>query len=683
MDCLWEKEIEKPKPSVLRILIKTYGLQILLIGVVVAVIQIITRSLQPYFLASLVEFFVQNQTDISESQAYVSALGIVMCGLIPAIVFHYLHYSFLRIGTQIRLGLSGLIYKKCLQSSRSTSKGDLSARAINIMSSDFDEYDVAIANIDDIWMRPLEVCIYGYIMYQEVGFACVVGILFLLSFIPLQIWCGKMSTYYYAVNSDITDSRIKIMNEIIQGIHVIKMYAWEKSFANLVDKIRIKEMDGFKAMYNIHTILSATNCVSTISVFLSIMTYIYFGGTLNARKVFFISCFFNTLKEGMIIDWPESVMFCTHLYVSSQRISNLLLEGNKSTNLKRQVYSESVNKCLHFNNVSARWETNSESTVPHLKNLNLKIESGSLLGVIGQVGSGKSTLLNLILGEIPITEGILTVNGTISYASQEPWIFEGTIRENIVFVDEYNPLRYSEVVGACALLKDFQMFSKGDETQIGERGVTLSGGQKARISLARALYRQADIYLLDDPLSAVDTEVGRHIYKECLEKFLNGKIRILVTHQHQYLKNVEKIIIINNGVIVNEGSYEIIHKTNSFLRHSESVDNSKDKCRDFQKQQSTINEIDNQEIPRNIPSKRKGGFNWESNFFYFGALGNPYIVGGLVLLMIVNKFTLTSVDLCLSKWYVFLKHFNLKLIIYSVFQGKLGARNSKERYYFT
>lgn len=152
-------------------------------------------------------------------------------------------------------------------------------------------------------------------------------------------------------------------------------------------------------------------------------------------------------------------------------------------------------------NVTAKWEAKQSQNT--LENLNLEIEKGKLYAVIGMVGSGKSSLLSAILGEISLTEGHIKVNGTVSYAGQEAWVFGATVRQNILFGQPYERHRYQKVVKACALLRDFKQFPQGDQTIVGERGSSLSGGQKARINLARALYRQSDIYLLDDPLSAV------------------------------------------------------------------------------------------------------------------------------------------------------------------------------------
>lgn len=186
----------------------------------------------------------------------------------------------------------------------------------------------------------------------------------------------------------------------------------------------------------------------------------------------------------------------------------------------------------------------------------MTIQSSQLLSVIGPVGSGKSSLLNLLLKELPFNAGKTQISGTISYSSQEPWLFSASVRQNILFGEKYDEERYAKIVEICALKSDFVQFPHGDKTLVGEKGKSLSGGQKARINLARCIYKKADIYLLDDPLSAVDTNVGKHLYDNCIRGFLSNKICILVTHQLQYLKNADKIIILKEGEIQMEGKYK-------------------------------------------------------------------------------------------------------------------------------
>ena len=175
------------------------------------------------------------------------------------------------------------------------------------------------------------------------------------------------------------------------------------------------------------------------------------------------------------------------------------------------------------------------------------------MGVTGPVGSGKSSVLMAILRELPTISGTVSINGRVAYVPQIPWVFSGTIRDNILFGRPFDNRRYFEVLDVCCMQADLNNFSKGDLTEIGHRGVSLSGGQRVRVSLARALYSDADIYLLDDPLSAVDAKVGKHLFENCICGFLSEKTRVLVTHQMHYLTNIDNVIVLNEGAIAIDG----------------------------------------------------------------------------------------------------------------------------------
>ena len=190
-----------------------------------------------------------------------------------------------------------------------------------------------------------------------------------------------------------------------------------------------------------------------------------------------------------------------------------------------------------------------------LKDVTLSIHQNALVTIIGPVGCGKSSLLMAMLGELPLTDGKLQRNGAIAYAAQEPWVFSDTLRNNILFGRPFDHHRYETVLEVCDLTKDIAGFPNGDLTLIGQRGVTLSGGQRARVCLARAVYPEADIYLLDDPLSAVDATVAKNIFEKCIINLLSGKLRILVTHQAQFLKSADHIVVLNQGIVTNQGSY--------------------------------------------------------------------------------------------------------------------------------
>ena len=227
-----------------------------------------------------------------------------------------------------------------------------------------------------------------------------------------------------------------------------------------------------------------------------------------------------------------------------------------------------------LDNVSCFWSQT--SNVPALQNVSLDATSGQLVGVTGPVGSGKTTLLMSMLGEIPISSGRISCIGKMAYIAQMPWVYSGTVRENIVFGRHFVNEKYNKIIEVCDLQKDVERFAKRDLTEIGQRGIILSGGQRARVSLARAIYSDADIYLLDDPLSAVDAKVGKHLFEKCIKEFLHGRIRILVTHQLQFLKRTDSVVVLQNGSVVCQGTYGRILQDNKevFYFPSEAKENS-------------------------------------------------------------------------------------------------------------
>ena len=219
---------------------------------------------------------------------------------------------------------------------------------------------------------------------------------------------------------------------------------------------------------------------------------------------------------------------------------------------------------ISMKNVVCSWTGNYKT--PTLNSVSLTTKGDELVFVTGSVGSGKTSLLLSLLGDLTVYKGQVTNCGRIAYVAQQPWVFSGSVQDNILFGQPLDTRRYNMVIEACALLKDIQAFPDGDATMIGERGIVLSGGQRARIGLARAVYFDADIYLLDDPLSAVDASVGKHIFERCLNDALSAKLRLVVTHSLQYLKNAENIVLINEGtILLNKGNYHDLKKFESVV----------------------------------------------------------------------------------------------------------------------
>lgn len=284
-------------------------------------------------------------------------------------------------------------------------------------------------------------------------------------------------------------------------------------------------------------------------LYVTLVTYVLMGNQLTGAIVFPIAQFFNNIQLYMAIFYPLGIVLFGEAKVSIKRLEEFLIKDETQKSIQQNMMPDLKEQgTVIVKQVRASWT--SHSITDTLNNFSITIQPGTLCAVVGPVGAGKSSFLQLILGELVPHAGTVNVSGSMSYAAQAPWLFVSSVRNNILFGQPYDRVRYRQVVSVCALERDFVQLPYGDKTLVGERGVSLSGGQRARINLARAMYRRADVYLLDDPLSAVDPHVSTHLFNECIKKYLDNKTRVLVTHQVQFLRNADLIIIINNVSIL-------------------------------------------------------------------------------------------------------------------------------------
>lgn len=301
------------------------------------------------------------------------------------------------------------------------------------------------------------------------------------------------------------------------------MYGWENAFAKSVNAIRSFETRAIAKGYYIRATLLSLVFLPSFAVFATLVMYVLMGNSITAVKAFVTIAYFNYVRASLVEFWPMAVTSVAEGWVSLRRVEEFLLQQipHKSTRQlrKKSVRIHSLQNGIFMRSATAYWNQDEDNKVG-IVSVDLEIEKQALVAVVGQVGSGKTTLLEVILKELPLTDGDMDVTGTLSYAAQLPWIFEGSVKKNILFTEELDDKRYKTVLNVCALERDLELFPHGDETIVGDRGISLSGGQKARINLARAVYKRADIYLLDDPLSAVDAHVGKHIFEKCIREFL-------------------------------------------------------------------------------------------------------------------------------------------------------------------
>jgi len=470
------------------------------------------------------------------------------------------------------------------------------------------------------------------------------------------------------------------------------MYAWEKPFAKVISFARQKEIRAIRyASYIRGILLSFIMFSSRVSIFTSLVMYALLGNVLTAQQAFVVTAYYNVLRQTMTVFFPQAIGFLAETIVSVKRLQKFMMyeeldrefqsapkkdektESNGNGTAKSNILQKPG---VSMEKVCAKWK--GESSDLTLSNLDLRVQPTTVLAVIGKVGAGKSSLIQAILGELPTESGKIEVNGKISYASQEPWLFSSSVRQNILFGLPMDKIRYREIVKVCSLTRDFEIWPEGDKTIVGERGMSLSGGQKARINLARAIYRQADIYLLDDPLSAVDSHVGRHLFDNCIKNFLKDKIVILVTHQLQYLPTADQIVLLDNGQIQATGTFESLRDTGfDFAKLLPEVEEkSVEEEEQIEKLQRSMSKISNDSrqsykrhdsISSTISSESRdiemeatkvdrdeksseGSISWKYYIAYIKGTGG-YIVGIIILIAFVLTQLLASAgDYFLTYW---------------------------------
>lgn len=578
----WQEELDNAKrkgikPSFSKAIVRSFWLEYLMCGLVVGLLFIFFWPLIPYTLALFINYFSEDKTPESYRNAHIYNFLMNFLSILTALMLNHLQLSQGRVGMRVRIASCSLLYRKILKLDRTGLNKTEPGQVINLMSNDVNRFDLVALFLNYLWVMPIVVPVVSYLVWQHVGWATLAALVVIfVQTVLVQAYLSNRQGVLRGKIAKRTDERVKVMSELVNGVQVIKMYAWEKPFERLVDKLRKMEVNFIMRTSMIKGFSTALSVFTErFILFSAVVAFVVMGGDIRAEITFSLVQYFNLLQLACNIFFPLALAFLAETKVSVRRLEEfLLLDELTPAKLplaidSKEIISNGTEKekpkhtGLILNGLSASWQP--EAIVNTLRNITLTAEPGEFVGIAGLVGSGKSTLLQVILGELPPTQGTISLGGArVSYASQEPWLFVATVRQNILFGLPYDRIRYKKVVSACALLRDFEQLPAGDSTLVGERGISLSGGQRARIGLARACYRQADIYLLDDPLSAVDTHVGKHLVSECVMGLLRHSTRILVTHQLHHLKSADKVVILHNGEIETTGSFDDVSRSPLF-----------------------------------------------------------------------------------------------------------------------
>ncbi|GBP41924.1 Probable multidrug resistance-associated protein lethal(2)03659 [Eumeta japonica] len=623
---LHKAKIRRTSASLKRALVKTFFWQYLASGALFLVYVLLSITVPHIFGEILSHWSAESKRSRAQTGALAAALLLVQ--VLAFLAFHHGTLLGQLTGLNIRVALGALMFRKILRLDIGTITRWTSGRIVNRLTTDLIRFDLSFQILHWLWIAPIQLVIV-----------------------------------------------------------VIKMYAWELSFEKLVRDVRNSEVYVMTRRMRLReTIMSCNLYADKMTFLLVVMSHALLGNPVTAvvstDSSYFskVHCGNEPIEENNSPDVNIKVLSPVRLYSRSKSLANYCLQcvldltlyhdyaiikcfcqreskQNSSfrtfsfsigyttkniNNVKTNDFSSKI--AIYLDRVCASWALDVNSLILH--NATLTVPSGKLTVI-----AGPSSLLQLLIKEILPMAGNIKINGRVSYASQEAWLFSATVRDNILFGSSYDPDRYKKVCEACDLEQDFAQLERGDCTLVTERGVNLSGGQRARINLARAVYRQADIYLLDDPLSAVDAHVGRQLFDECINGHLRHATRVLVTHQLHYLKAADHIVVLDKGRIEAHGSYNDVMKQ---IKESTILQDSNESKIDLQSSKKgpilkENFEIKSKENIDNSKGKISGGMKWTVLFHYLKFSGLRRIIIAIFILMATYS-TGMAADYLVGSW---------------------------------
>ncbi|KAK7908585.1 metal resistance protein YCF1 [Apiospora marii] len=561
-DKAWQSELKhRKKPSLWLALFKAYGGPYAL-ATVFKVFNDLAAFAQPQLLRYLISF-VESYSPGKEPQPVIkgAAIALAMFGvavLQTSMIHQYFQLAFVT-GMRIKSGLAAAIYKKSLKLSNEGRATKTTGDIVNYMAVDAQRLQDLTQFAQQVWSAPFQIILCMVSLYQLVGWSMLAGIGVMIIMIPINGFIAKYMKTLQKQQMKNKDSRSRLIAEIINNMKSIKLYAWSTAFMNKLNYVRndlelknLRKIGAGQAFANF-TWSSTPFLVSCSTFAVFVLTK---STPLTTDIVFPALSLFNLLTFPLAV-LPMVITSIIEASVAVGRLTEFLAaeEVQSDAIVLSPAAEERGDESVVIQDGTFSWNRHETKSV--LRDIFFTAHKGELTCVVGRVGMGKSSFLQSILGDLWKEKGRVEVHGNIAYVAQSPWIMNATVKENIIFGHRYDSNFYEKTVKACALLDDFTQLPDGDETVVGERGISLSGGQKARVALARAVYARADIYLLDDCLSAVDSHVGRHIIENVLgpNGLLASKCRILATNAIAVLTDADYIVQLKDGEVAEKGTF--------------------------------------------------------------------------------------------------------------------------------
>ncbi|KAL4625801.1 hypothetical protein ACB092_05G050600 [Castanea dentata] len=519
-----------------------------------AFLRTIAVVVSPLILYAFVNYANGNERNLDEGLSIVGCL--VVTKLVESLSQRHWFFDSRRSGMRMRSALMVAVYQKQLKLSSLGRRRHSTGEIVNYIAVDAYRMGEFPWWFHSSWSFVLQLFLAIGILLWVVGLGALIGL------VPLLI-CGLLNVPYANMLQKCQtqfmiaqDERLGSTSEILNSMKIIKLQSWEDKFKNLIESLRENEFKWlaetqFAKAYDTLLYWMSPTIISSV-VFLGCI--IFGSAPPNASTIFTVIASLRTMGDPVRMI-PEALSSLVQVKVSFNRLNAFLLDDElKNDELFRIPFQKSDKSVKIQSGNFSCWDP--EIMIATLRDVNLEIRCGQKVAVCGPVGAGKSSLLYAVLGEIPKISGTVNAFGSIAYVSQTSWIQGGTICDNILYEKPMDKTKYEKAIKACALDKDINNFNHGDLTEIGQRGLNMSGGQKQRIQLARAVYNDADIYLLDDPFSAVGAHTAAILFNDCVMAALEKKTVILVTHQVEFLSEVDKILVMKDGQITQSGSYE-------------------------------------------------------------------------------------------------------------------------------
>jgi ABC-type multidrug transport system fused ATPase/permease subunit len=559
----WQHEVQhRKKPNLWLALFRSYGGPYILAAFFKAGNDV-SAFIQPQLLRLLLTW-VDSYREGQEPQPIIKGAAIALAMFATAVfqtsMIHQYFQATFTTGMRIKGGLTSSIYKKALKLSNEGRASKTTGDIVNFMAVDAQRLQDLTQFAQQLWSAPFQITICMISLYQLVGWSMLAGIAVMIIMVPINGFIAKFMKTLQKQQMKNKDARSRLIAEIVNNMKSIKLYAWGAAFMNKLNYIR-NDLE-LKNLRKIGAGQAVANFTwSTTPFLVSCSTFTVYVLTndkpLTTDIVFPALALFNLLTFPLAV-LPMVITSIIEASVAVGRLTSFLAaeEIQPDAIIVKPAADELGEETVIIRNGTFSWNRHENKTV--LKDINFTAHKGELSCIVGRVGDGKSSFLQSILGDLWKLEGRVEVHGAVAYVAQSPWIMNATVKENIVFGYKFDALFYEKTVRACALLDDFAQLPDGDETTVGERGISLSGGQKARLALARAVYARADIYLLDDVLSAVDSHVGRHLIDNVLgaKGLLASKTRILATNSIPVLAQSNFICLVKQGAIIEQGTYK-------------------------------------------------------------------------------------------------------------------------------